>query len=118
MTKILILEDDDMTMMLYKEILEEEHYEIVGVSHPEAIFDHLKLKPKLIITDMNFPGMSCAELMKRIKEKEETSQTPIIIVSGDENIQKFSQELGASDFLRKPFSLDDFIGMIKKHILR
>lgn len=116
--KILILEDDDMTMMLYKEILEEEHYEIIGVSHPEAIFDHLKLKPELIITDMNFPGMSCTELMKKIKQEEVTSQTPIIIVSGDESIQKFSQELGATDYLRKPFTLEHFIEMIKKHTVR
>ena len=116
MAKILILEDDDMTMMLYKEILEEEQLEIIGVSHPEAVFDHLSLKPSLIITDMNFPGMSCADLMNKIRLDKENAQTPIIIVSGDENIQKFSQELGATDYLRKPFSLDNFIGMVKKHL--
>jgi len=116
MSRILILEDDEMTMMLYKEILDEENHEIIGVSDAHGILNSLDKKPELILMDMNFPGMSCNELASKIKTENYLKNIPLIIVSGDENIQKFSDDLGARAFLKKPFSLDDFIDTVRRHL--
>lgn len=104
--KILIIEDHK-DIRLYLKILFNSNYQLLMAENGE---DGLKLArkelPELIITDVMMPMMNGFECCKRIKEDLKTCHIPIILLTalmGDENIVK-GIELGADDYLTKPFN--------------
>jgi putative two-component system response regulator len=64
----------------------------------------LRLTPDLILLDINMPGGTGIEVLKRLRVSSKTQQIPVIVVSGDETVttEATARELGALDFLHKP----------------
>jgi DNA-binding response OmpR family regulator len=64
----------------------------------------LRSSPDLILLDINMPGGTGIEVLKRLRVSSKTQQIPVIVVSGEQNpaIESMSRELGAVDFLHKP----------------
>jgi len=80
--KILIV-DDDMTLReLYEERMKQEGYIILSASDgEEAIEKAVKEKPDLMLLDIMMPKINGIDVMKMLREKEETSKIPIIILT-------------------------------------
>ena len=76
--------------------------------------------PNLIILDLNLPGMSGFELCRRLRTEEATRKTPIIMLTArtEERDKVRGLELGADDYMTKPFSVRELIARVKAALRR
>ena len=72
----------------------------------------------LVITDILMPEMDGFELIQMIRKKPKTKALPIIVITSDKNMETRSKvfQLGANDFVNKPFAVEDFIPRVRKFI--
>lgn len=117
--KVLVVDDEKDIQILFeqrfrKEIRNGEIQFVFAFSGEEALsyLDNLNHEVVLILSDINMPGMSGLELLKRIKAKFNQPPPVVMMISayGDAENQNTASSLGADDFLTKPL---DF-GLLKE----
>ena len=118
MTKLRILSVDDepTNQLVISEILEDE-YEVKLVYSGEECLECVKdFNPDLILLDINMPGIDGYVTCERLKQDDETLTIPVIILSAlsttEEKLKGY--EVGAEDYIPKPFDHDDLLNKIKK----
>jgi len=119
MKKILVVEDDASIVLGLDAALQEEGYDYrTARTGTEGLRLGLDWKPDLIILDLMLPGMSGFEVCKRLRDNQ--IQTPIIMLTSktEENDKVLGLELGADDYVTKPFSLRELLARIKAHLRR
>ena len=114
---VLVVDDERINQEMLKMILMDE-YEILTADSGEMAWkmiheyaNHLSL----ILLDLNMPGMSGIELLRRTKADADVSQIPVIVVTSDATAEVQSLTEGAIDFIPKPYPQP---GVIKARILR
>ncbi len=116
---VLIVEDNELNMKLFHDLLEAYGIETVQTREGKKAFDMVREhKPDLIIMDIQLPEISGLEITKQLKQDEELKSIPVIAVTafamkGDE--QKI-REGGCEDYISKPISVSRFIEVVKKHL--
>lgn len=115
--KILIAEDEPLILQTLELKLKKEGYEVVGC--PDGLDAIQKIdaeQPDLVITDIMMPYMSGLEVVRKVKQDGMGKSIPVIVLStmGQESIVEEAFELGADDYLKKPFSLSELSIRIKK----
>jgi DNA-binding NtrC family response regulator len=112
---ILVVDDDIDLRDLYSEFLVSEGFEVMGVGSAEKALDIFALKKKidLVILDLTLPGMSPSEFIDQKNLLPHFASTPVVTISGCADIATQSREIGATDFLSKPFDLDQFAHKVK-----
>jgi two-component system cell cycle response regulator DivK len=120
MTKtILIVEDNELNMKLFHDLLESQGYDILQTKNGiEALQIAREKKPDLILMDIQLPEVSGLEVTKWIKEDENISSIPVIAVTafamkGDE--QKF-RDGGCEAYIAKPISVDGFLSTVERFL--
>ena len=105
-SKILIIEDDEYIANYTKTILEKEYSCVKALNGEEGLKKAQEIIPDLIILDLIMPGKSGSEVCKELKANENTKHISIIILTGKSDLDTKieSLELGASEFLTKPFN--------------
>ena len=104
---ILIVEDEEDLRDIVIYNLERDGYKTVGVeSGEEGLERAIELKPDLVILDLMLPGMNGMDVCRKMKQNDETKNIPIIMASakGEEADIVSGLELGADDYVTKPFS--------------
>ena len=107
MKKILIVEDEKDIAELISYNLKREGFDTrVVTSGEKAVAAVLKETPDLVILDLMLPGVDGLEICKQLKYSEKTKKIPILIVTAktEEHEIVLGLELGADDYLTKPFS--------------
>ena len=118
---ILVVDDDRSIQQTIKHRLTKEGYTVScvgsGEEVPEAIAES---KPDLILLDLVLPEKDGIQVCRELKEQNDTSDIGIIMLSSnqDENLVLTALELGAEDFVVKPFSPDVLVSKIKKYLSR
>jgi two-component system alkaline phosphatase synthesis response regulator PhoP len=110
--KILVVDDKKELRSLLKAYLSEEGYEVVLASNgQEALFAARQQKPDLIILDLMMPEMGGYEFMRLYSREVDT---PVLILTAklDENDKVLGLELGADDYVTKPFSLRELTARV------
>ena len=118
---IAVVDDDPGVVDIVTEYLTNEGFKVNGFTAGQGLFDFLGKKiPDLILLDLILPGMDGFEICRILKEKKEYSAIPIIILSGrDEETNKVQGlDLGADDYIVKPFSLKEMHSRIKAVLRR
>ncbi len=109
--KILIVEDDPMMADTIASMLALFGYEIAIAATPQAALEMLpQAQPGLIVLDLNLPGgLSGIDVCREVKTRPESQDTPVIIVSAEDDPQtiRAAQQAGAARYLVKPIGLDD-----------
>jgi len=118
--KILIVEDDKDISQLLKHYLEKENYQTDIASTGTAGLKQAQLQPSLIILDLMLPEMDGLEVCKELRRDSKTSEIPIIILTakGDESDKIVGLELGADDYITKPFSPKEMLARVKALLRR
>ena len=119
MKKILIIEDDPAILKGLKAGLEEEHYRILSDSDGERGYQlAMHENIDLIILDLMLPNKNGEDICKDLRR--EGIQTPIIMLTSksDELNKVLGLELGADDYVTKPFSIRELKARIKAHLRR
>ncbi|MEZ4748705.1 MAG: response regulator transcription factor [Calditrichia bacterium] len=118
---IYIVEDDPYINEILEDNLWREGYRIRtfgdGIKAHDAI---TKSPPDLVILDLNLPSMSGIELCKYIRASDQTEEIPIIMLTArSEEIDKIiGFEVGADDYVTKPFSPRELLARVKVHLRR
>jgi DNA-binding response OmpR family regulator len=119
MKTILIVEDDTSILKGLKENLETEHFKILTETDGEEGFKSaIKNKPELIILDVMLPSKNGFDICRDIRK--ENINTPIIMLTGKsaETDKVLGLELGADDYMTKPFSIRELIARINAILRR
>ena len=118
--KILIAEDDEMMLKTMEFKLIREGYEVISCADgKDALVKIVSEKPDLILSDIEMPFASGLDIVNRVKI-ELKLDIPIIILSsvGLEKTVLQAFELGADDFITKPFSPNELVVRIKRLLIK
>lgn len=119
MKKILIVEDDAAIVLGLEGALQDEGYETyVARTGGEGLRLAKERQPDLLILDLMLPGMSGLEICKRLRDED--AKTPVIMLTSksEENDKVLGLELGADDYVTKPFSLRELLARVRAHLRR
>ena len=118
---ILIIEDEKNVAELVQYNLEQEEYRVLkSMKGGDGLLQARKKKPDLILLDLMLPEMSGIEICKVLKREDATSHIPIIILTakGTEADKVVGLELGADDYITKPFSPRELVARVKAVLRR
>ncbi len=119
MKKILIIEDNEQNMYLMDFLLKQNGYEILQAwNGKEGIQLAITMKPKLILLDIQLPGMDGYAVARELKNTPEVADIPIVAVTsyamaGD---RERTIEAGCSGYFEKPIIPETFVDEIKKFL--
>lgn len=119
MQKILIIEDDPATLAGIEETLKEEHFDVSTVMSGQMGYEKAKEgKYDLIILDLMLPEKNGIDICKDLRKNE--VNTPILMLTGKkEEIDKvLGLEIGADDYVTKPFSIRELVARVKAILRR
>ena len=119
MTKILIVEDEPNMRMGLKDNLEFEGYEVECVDNGEDGLQKITGNNyDLVLLDVMLPRLSGFDVCKKAREKSVTTPIILLTAKGEEIDKILGLELGADDYVTKPFSLRELIARIKAILRR
>ncbi len=119
MQTILVIDDDDSLRDTVAILLENEGYRAVTAAEGRSGFEQaLTLRPDLVMVDLRLPGMSGVEICKQLRGSNVS--TPIIVLSalGDEIDKVLLLEIGADDYVVKPFGARELAARIRAVLRR
>jgi CheY-like chemotaxis protein len=115
--KILIVDDDQDLVRLLAAKLRRENYEVlIAFDGPQGIAQALKMAPDLILLDIKLPGGGGYTVFDTLKKSAKTSDIPLFFISAlpESEVAKKAEELGADDYLAKPFNSQALIQKIQE----
>ncbi|MEO5339956.1 MAG: response regulator [Magnetococcus sp. MYC-9] len=116
---VMLADDDEEFRQLLRLRLHSEKTTIVEADNGQTALHLAAERPlHLIIADVQMPGMGGFELLKALRSKPETQEIPIILITGDETISTREKafQLGANDFITKPFDAADFLPRVRRFL--
>ena len=118
---ILLIEDEKNILELVRYNLEQEGFRVLTATKGNAGLETaLKEKPALVLLDLMLPEINGLEICKTLKQTEKTRRIPIIMLTakGTESDKVVGLELGADDYITKPFSPRELVARIKAVLRR
>jgi len=119
--KILVVEDEPDIRKLVHYNLAQDHYKVVEAENGEQALKLVQReKPSLVILDLMMPGMSGLEVCRALRGQEETAKLPILMLTAKagEADRVLGLELGADDYLAKPFSPRELVARVRAILRR
>jgi type IV pilus assembly protein PilB len=105
-SRILITDDEPITRMLVKLLLERENFEVLEAANGRQALDiATRERPDLLIVDLNMPEMDGYETIERLRHNITMATLPIMVLTSEEGpgVERRVLELGADDYIIKPF---------------
>ena len=113
MKKILVVDDDEGIVDSLSCILEDEGYEVdTTLQGKKAIEKVHNFQPNLIILDVLISGTDGREICREIKNAPSSKDIPVVMISAHPSARPEALQMGASDFIAKPFSLEKLLAII------
>ena len=111
--KVLVVDDEPPIRKLLRMGLSTQGYEILEAPNGKASLDLLSQNPDLVILDLGLPDMQGLELLRMMRARNEA--VPIVVLSsrGDEVGKVQALDLGADDYVTKPFGMDELLARMR-----
>jgi DNA-binding response OmpR family regulator len=119
MTKVLVVEDDPGILRTVADNLRFEQYEVVTATDGETAYQlHRNEQPELIVLDLMLPRMSGLELCRKLRSED--VQVPVLILTArsEEADRVRGLDLGADDYVTKPFSVAELMARVRALLRR
>lgn len=113
--KIFFVDDDSRAGSLFKRFCRARPFDVETFTEPKKALDAVKKSPPaLLVTDLKMPGMTGIELLQAVREMDDS--LPVIIATGYSSVENAVEalRLGATDFLRKPYDMDELLHQIEQ----
>ncbi len=111
--RVLVIEDDPVIAEMICMILEDEGFNVISLSDTSWAREKLHGKEvDLVMLDLKLKGEGGKSICKYIKRKSDLKNIPVILVSGNVNIEKIKEECGADDLIKKPFDVNFLIDKV------
>ncbi|MFH1406648.1 MAG: response regulator [Candidatus Omnitrophota bacterium] len=114
--KILIVDDEQDILRIITFRLKNLGYELLTAGDGQAALDTIaKSRPDLIILDLRLPIIDGQEVCRRVKGDERTKDIPVILLTASSGLVSGDKvkDLGADDFILKPFDTENLIAKVK-----
>lgn len=119
MTRILIVEDDPSILRGLKDNLLVESYEVLTASDGETGYRLIReQKPDLVILDLMLPRMSGYEVCRKLRGDGNTTPILMLTARGEEADRVLGLDLGADDYVTKPFSVRELLARVRAIVRR
>jgi two-component system, OmpR family, KDP operon response regulator KdpE len=111
--KVLVVDDEPPIRKLLRTGLGTQGYQTLDAPNAKAALDLMSDKPDLVILDLGLPDMQGLDLLRQIRARRE--DLPIVVLSsrGDENAKVAALDLGADDYVTKPFGMEELLARIR-----
>lgn len=117
---VLVVDDSELVLTMARDFLEKAGFVVsTAESGIEANrYIYAPVKPDLIILDVMLPMLDGNKKARMLKDKEETKHIPILLLSSKEEteLQRLVGESGANGYIRKPFTPELIVSMVKRHL--
>jgi two-component system response regulator MprA len=116
--RILVIEDDEAILKLIRRSLAYEGYQVVtAIDGPSGLTAARDNPPDLVVLDLMLPGLDGLEVCRRLRSG---GPTPIIILTAKDSINDrvLGLDMGADDYMVKPFNLDELLARIRALLRR
>ena len=118
-TKILIVEDDPHILLGLEELLKSEGYETASCNRgDEAVAAVAKFQPTLIVLDVMLPGASGYDICKQLRTKKVSAPILMLTAKGQEIDKVIGLDLGADDYVTKPFGVRELLARVQALLRR
>lgn len=116
--KVLVVDDQVMNIHLVREVLKEECDIFMATNGQQALEQCLLVMPDLVLLDLVMPGMNGHEVCRQLKASSLTQAIPVIFISAqrDEEDEALGFELGAADYILKPFNRTILHARVRLHL--
>ena len=111
--RILVVDDEPPIRKLLRMGLTAQGYEVIDAPNGKAALALLAQKPHLVILDLGLPDIDGLDLLRQLRQREEA--LPIVVLSshGDEAGKVAALDLGADDYVTKPFGMDELLARMR-----
>jgi len=119
--KILVIDDDDQIRSLLEDVLQEEGFMVISSADTEEGYKKVvKSQPDLVILDVKIPRIGGIELCRLIRSNPQTKNIPVIMltVESSETDKVIGLEMGADDYVTKPFNNKELVARVKSLLRR
>ena len=112
--RILVVEDEEPILMGIRENLEDAGYEVItAMTGPDALERALEQSPNLVVLDLMLPGMSGYEVCRELRDRGRDVPVLMLTARHDEFDKLHGFEMGADDYVTKPFSIEELLARIR-----
>jgi two-component system KDP operon response regulator KdpE len=111
--RVLVIDDEPPIRKLLRMGLSTQGYRVIEAEDGQSALDHMREKPDLVILDLGLPDMQGLELLRTMRTRDE--RVPIVVLSSraDEVAKVQALDLGADDYVTKPFGMDELLARIR-----
>jgi len=111
--RVLVIDDEPPIRKLLRMGLSTQGYRVIEAADARSALDLLHEKPDLVILDLGLPDMQGLELLRQLRARKES--VPIVVLSSraDEVAKVQALDLGADDYVTKPFGMDELLARIR-----
>ena len=114
--QVLVVEDDPATVQMITDVLSVAGYSVMSITGAQTPTVVRQIQPRVILLDINMPGMDGIEVRRHLRSTPHTAAIPVIALSAGRNLRQRAGEMGADDYLAKPFSTDELLLRIARWI--
>src|SRR5215471_7770881 len=112
-TKILIIEDDPHILLGLEEVLKSDGFEVAVCNRGDQALDAVgRQRPGLIVLDVMLPGLSGYDICKQLRAKRVATPILMLTAKGQEIDKVVGLDLGADDYVTKPFGVRELLARI------
>jgi len=111
--KILVVDDEPPIRKLLRMGLTAHGYEVLDAPNGRIALELLAKKPQLVILDLGLPDIDGLELLRTIRHRQENLPVVVLSSRGDEAGKVAALDLGADDYVTKPFGMDEFLARMR-----
>src|ERR1051325_379109 len=118
-TKVLIIEDDPHILLGLEEVLESDGFEVAVCNRGDLALEAVaKHRPTLIVLDVMLPGLSGYDVCKQLRAKKVATPILMLTAKSQELDKVIGLELGADDYVSKPFGVRELVARINALLRR
>lgn len=119
MPKILVVEDEESDRRLLTANLSQNGYEVLTAGRGDVAVElALRENPDLVLLDVGLPGINGFEVCRRLQQKGVTAPIIMLTVRGEEIDRVTGLEIGAADYVTKPYSMRELLARVRAHLRR
>lgn len=119
MGKVMVVDDAVSELKMIESILKSAGHQVVSYEHGELLEDRVvEERPDVLLLDIVMPKRNGYEVLRGLLRDPRTKHTPVVFVSSknQESDRLWGQRQGAADYLAKPFTPDQLLGVVRQFV--
>jgi DNA-binding response OmpR family regulator len=111
---VLVVEDDWQMAQTISWVLEEAGFQVEVARDGQAGWEQAqRARPSLVVLDWRLPWLSSLQFAENLRQRYGDA-VPVLLITADVQVQEKAKQLGATDWLSKPFEIDQFIAAVRR----